>query len=211
MRHSLGVAGLGHTSVGSVRRYTDLVGCVLVPVAVGLRLFDMDSGKPAVMLGAPRLASSSLRGLSSHAPGLQRRALFITWLQGRIFREMPMRPKAFLCSPGFLNYVSAHSLLSERRWVGTHFRRAYSSVHVSGRVCPSSGGSRSRPSDMDSGKPLFISRALKPASSSHRRPSTYALALLGGAMFITWRLGCLILEECRRSLSHYCAHQACRG
>ena len=35
MHYSLGVAGLGHISVGRVGRFTDLVGCVLVPVAVG--------------------------------------------------------------------------------------------------------------------------------------------------------------------------------
>ena len=34
MHHSLGVVGLGHTSVGHVGRYTDLIECVLVPVAV---------------------------------------------------------------------------------------------------------------------------------------------------------------------------------
>ena len=34
MHYSLGVAGLGHPLVGCVGRYTDLVGCVLGPVAV---------------------------------------------------------------------------------------------------------------------------------------------------------------------------------
>ena len=35
MHFSLGVAWLGHTSDGRVSRYTDLVKCVLVPMAVG--------------------------------------------------------------------------------------------------------------------------------------------------------------------------------
>ena len=47
---SLGGAVRRHTSVGHVDRYTDMVGCVLVPVAVGR--------------GTPWQASSSLRGPS---------------------------------------------------------------------------------------------------------------------------------------------------
>ena len=35
MPYSLGSAGLGHTSVNLVGRYTDLLGCVLFPVIVG--------------------------------------------------------------------------------------------------------------------------------------------------------------------------------
>ena len=52
--------------------------------------------------------------------------------------------------------------LIKLRWVkdstdtGTHFGRSCFSVHGSGWVCPGSGGSRSRPSDMDSGKPAGI-------------------------------------------------------
>ena len=34
MYYSLGRAGLGHTSIDCVGQYTDLIGCVLVPVAV---------------------------------------------------------------------------------------------------------------------------------------------------------------------------------
>ena len=47
---------------------------------------------------------------------------------------------------------------------------------------PDSGGSRSRPSDMDSGKPAFMSGASRPASSSLRGPSPTQ------ARFNPWRL-----------------------
>ena len=50
MHYSLGGAGLGHISVGRVVRYADLVGCVLVPVAVSR--------------GALWTASSSIMGSS---------------------------------------------------------------------------------------------------------------------------------------------------
>ena len=43
---TLGGAGLGHTSVGCVSRYMELVGCVLVPVAVGRRAPWQASSRP---------------------------------------------------------------------------------------------------------------------------------------------------------------------
>ena len=61
--------------------------------------------------------------------------------------------------------------ISVRHWAGTHFTRLYWSVHGSGWVCPSSRGSRSRPSDIDSVKPAFMSGAPRLSSSSPRRPS----------------------------------------
>ena len=48
-------------------------------------------------------------------------------------------------------------------WTGTHFGRSCLLVYGTGRVCLGSGGSRSRPTDMDSGKLAFMSRMLRPA------------------------------------------------
>ena len=78
-------------------------------------------------------------------------------------------------------------------FTGIHFCRPYLLVHWSGWVCPGSGGSRSRPSDMDSGKLAFMSGAPRSASSSLKRP----LPFIGGAMFIAWRLTRPVLGECR--------------
>ena len=86
---------------------------------------------------------------------------------------------------------------------GTHFRRPCLSVHRSGRVCLGSSGSRSRPSDIDSGKPAFISGTPRPASSSFRGASPQALTFLEGARFIAWRLKHLFLGECRRGPRHF--------
>ena len=69
---------------------------------------------------------------------------------------------------------------------GIHFDRPCFWAHGSVQVCPGSGGSQSRPFDMDSGKSAFMSRALRLASSSLRGPSPQALTLLGGATFIVW-------------------------
>ena len=77
-----------------------------------------------------------------------------------------------------------------------HFVRPCWSVHRSGRECPGSGGCRSRLSDMDSDKLVFMLGAPRPAFSTLRRPSLQALTLLEGARFITWRLRRLFLEEC---------------
>ena len=77
MHYSLGGAGLGHTSVSRVNRYMDLVGCVLVPVAVGQ--------------GAPWPASWSLKVLSPK----------VAWHLGRLFlRGMLMGLRQFLEPPG---------------------------------------------------------------------------------------------------------------
>ena len=64
-----------HTSIGRVCRYTDLVGCVLVPVAVG---WGCPTWKVAFMSGMQWLASSSLKGPSPQALTLLRGARFIT-------------------------------------------------------------------------------------------------------------------------------------
>ena len=83
IHYSLGGAGLGHTLVSCVYRYTDLVGCVLVPVAVGR--------------GGHWPASSSLRGQSPQALTLLGGARFITWRLGCPFLGgMPKGPEAFL-------------------------------------------------------------------------------------------------------------------
>ena len=73
----------------------------------------------------------------------------------------------------------AYAILAGRRWVGTHFRRPCWSVLGSGRMCSNSGGSWSRPSDMDPDKPVFISGASNPASSSLRGLPTWLQPSLG--------------------------------
>ena len=67
-----------------------------------------------------------------------------------------------------------------------HFSRPCWSVYRSGRVCPGFAGSRSRPSDMNSSRPIFMLDVLRPASSSIKRPSPQAPTLLGGVRFIPW-------------------------
>ena len=71
IHYSLGGAGLGHTLVGHVGWYIDLVGCVLVTVAVGW--------------GVPWLAFLSFRGLSHQALTLFEGARFIAWHQRCLF------------------------------------------------------------------------------------------------------------------------------
>ena len=55
--------------------------------------------------------------------------------------------------------------------LGILFGRPCWSVHRFGRVCPASDGSRSRPHDMDYGKPAFMTGAPRPALSSPREAS----------------------------------------
>ena len=87
MHYSLGGVGLGHFSVGHIGRYTDLIGCVLVPIAVGR--------------SEPWLASSSLRRLSPLALTLLGGARFIAWyLRCPFFRGMLTGPVTFLEPPG---------------------------------------------------------------------------------------------------------------
>ena len=93
--------------------------------------------------------------------------------------------------------------VSERRWARMHFGRPCWSVHGSSWMSLGSGGNRLRPSDMDSGKPTFMSCAPRPASSNLRGLSPHALTLLEGAKFIAWRLRRLLLGECRRSPRHF--------
>ena len=52
---------------------------------------------------------------------------------------------------------------SYQRWTETCLDRPCWSVHESGRVCPGMDGSRSKPSDMDSGKLAFVSWVPRPA------------------------------------------------
>ena len=71
-------------------------------------------------------------------------------------------------------------IFSSTPFIGTHFGRPCLSVHGSGLVFHGSGGNRSRPSDMDFAKSVFMSGASRPASSSLRGPSPQALILRGG-------------------------------
>ena len=84
-------------------------------------------------------------------------------------------------------------------------------VHRFGCVSPASAGSRSRSSDMDTGKPAFMSGTARPASSTLRGPSSQVLTLLGGARIITLRLRHLILGECQRGRRHFWSRKADLG
>ena len=87
MHYSLGITGLGHTLVGHVGRYMDLVECVLVPVAA--------------CQGVPWPASLSLRGPFPQALTLLEGARFIAWyLRCSLFKGMQTGPEAFLEPPG---------------------------------------------------------------------------------------------------------------
>ena len=97
---------------------------------------------------------------------------------------------------------------SSQRWAGAHFGRPCWSVHGSGRVCLGSAGSRARPSDMDPGKPAFMSGVPRPVSSSFWGPCSRTLTLFEGATFIAWHLRHPFLEECRRGKRHFWSHQS---
>ena len=81
---------------------------------------------------------------------------------------------------------------------GTRFSRPCWWLHGSGWVCPGSAGSRSRPSDMNSGKLVFMSGAPKLASSNLSGSCSQALTLLGESRFIDWFLRRPFLGECQR-------------
>ena len=78
-------------------------------------------------------------------------------------------------------------------------------------MCPCSGGTRSRLSDIDSGKLVFMSGSPRPTSSSLRDPLLQALTLLGGAMFSAWRLRRPFLGECRWVPRYFWRCWACLG
>ena len=85
-------------------------------------------------------------------------------------------------------YIYIYGCLSVATpFIGTYFGRPCLSVHGSGWVCPGSVGSRSRLSDMNSGKPVFFQ----------------ALTLIGGARLMAWRLRRTFLEKCQRSPRHF--------
>ena len=87
-------AGLGHTLVGYVGRYMDLVGCVLALLAVGQ--------------GAPWPASSSLRRPSPQALTHFGGARFIAWrLSHPILGECWQVPRNFLRHRACLDYRPA--------------------------------------------------------------------------------------------------------
>ena len=97
----------------------------------------------------------------------------------------------FVIIISFLNFCTTSFSIwtvSEWRWDGTDFGRPCWSVHGSGRMWPASGGSRSRPSDMKSGK----------LAKQDRQPRVLEVqGLLPGV----W--GPPILGECRRSPTHF--------
>ena len=147
---------------------------------------DMDSDKPAFMLGAPKPTCSNLWRPSPQALISLRGCLSP---EASLFRGITTAPEAFLEPLGVSRLrpmrpdppKKATLVWSVGRMTNTEFLPARAmthlvrpcwSVHGSGRVGLSSTGRWSRPSDMDSGKPAFLSGAPRLASSSFRgRPS----------------------------------------
>ena len=72
-------------------------------------------------------------------------------------------------------------------------------------MCLGSGGSRLRPSDVDSGKPGFTSRTLRSAFLEPQGAVPQALSLSRGARFLAF------LGEGRRGSRHFWNHRACVG
>ena len=85
-----------------------------------------------------------------------------------------------------------------------HCDRLCPPVHRSGRMCTGSGGSRSRPSNMDSRVPKFISGAPRLASSS----LSHSLEWLGLSP-VLW--GASFLGEYRRDSRHFLNCLECLG
>ena len=159
-------AGLGHSSVGWVGRYTDLVSRVLAP-------------------------QGSLRR-SSH------QALTLLGAAGRVWATA-LRPDCHTRPVGVTN---------TQRWGGTHLVGRY--VDLVGCILALLAN-RLRPSDMDSSKSGFMSGAPRPASSSHRRPSSQVAILLGGLGLSpgAWSLKHPFWGECRRGPRNFWSHQVC--
>ena len=207
---SLNVVGQGHTSVGHVGRYTDLVTCVLVQLTV--------------CRGSPQLASWSLRGPSPQALTLLGGARFIVWrLRRPSFGECRRGLRHFWECWACLGYVlvlgptlkkalchtrpvgwteekyrrveSRVYAVSECRWAGTHLCVARYTDLV---VCVLAQLTVCR------GSPRL-------ASSSLSGPSPQALTRLGEVRFITWRLKHPSLVECRRAPRHFLEFRACVG
>ena len=176
---TLNIAGLGHTSVSCVGRYTDRVGYVLARLTVGWGSFWPASS--SLREGVPPGFNPPRKGLGL-SPGAPEMPLF---------RWMPTVPVAFLgmvgvSAPGthlkkaFCRLVRRKTntdtcvrTVYECRWAGIHLGWPCWSVHRSGRMCPSSVGSRSRPPDTDSKKPAFMSDAPWPGSLILRKPSSH--------------------------------------
>ena len=78
-------------------------------------------------------------------------------------------------------------------------------------MCLGSGGSQSRPSNMDSGKPAFMSCALRSAFLEPSGSVLQALTLSGRATFIVSRLRHRFLGECRRGSRHFWNNRVCVG
>ena len=130
--------------------------------------------------------------------------VLIQWLKNRIYTGVKLLFCVYLL-------ISLPESMSDGfdRWTRPIEVCPCRSVHVSGRVCPGSAGSRSRPSDMDSGKPIFLSGAPRPASSSLRGLSSQAVTLLRGAKFIAWCLRHRFLGEFQRDPRNFWNCQTC--
>ena len=97
-----------------------------------------------------------------------------------------------------------------RHWAGTHFGQPSGLVHRSGQMGSGSSSSQSRPSDMDSRNPAFMSRALRlTLLELHRELSSQALTLSREARFIVWHLSCPFLGECQWDSRHFWNCWAC--
>ena len=99
-------------------------------------------------------------------------------------------------SSSVLSYNLAH-------WAGTHSSRPCYLIRRSARACLGSGGSRSQPSDRDSGKPAFMSDALRPELIEPQGVVLQVLTLSGGVRVIAWRLRRLFLGECRQGSKQF--------
>ena len=100
--------GKGHTLVGRVCRYIDLTECVPGSAVSWSRPFYMNSGRLALIFGAPRPSSSSFWGSSLQALTFFGGARFIAWRLRRLFLgECRLGPRHFWNCCAFLGYGPA--------------------------------------------------------------------------------------------------------
>ena len=97
------VTWLGHTSTSHVHRYTDHVGCVLVPVAVGRGCLTWIPGsRHSCHAHLDRHSTNLGAGESIQTLTLLGGTRYIAWCLGGggLSRRMPTEPMAFLGMPG---------------------------------------------------------------------------------------------------------------
>ena len=102
--------------------------------------------------------------------------------------------------------IDKYQRLYSVHWAETHFNWSCSLIHGSGQVCLGSSGSQLWPSEVNSGKPVFMSHAL-----SFRVASSQALTLTRRDRFIALRLRRPFKEECQWGSRHFWNCLACMG